>query len=70
MLKIGERVQLHPGLDDWMRGDRYGEVVKLGREQLFRPLNGGALYAARGVYVKLDKSGKVRTYHPERITAL
>lgn len=24
----GQRVQLHPGTDMWMRGDRYGEVVK------------------------------------------
>jgi len=27
---VGERVELHPGLDAWMRGDRFGVVVKLG----------------------------------------
>ena len=28
----GQRVGLHPGLDQWMRGDRYGEVVKTGKK--------------------------------------
>ena len=23
----GDRVQLHPATDDWMRGDRFGQVV-------------------------------------------
>ncbi len=40
---IGRRVELHPATDRWMMGDRYGEIVKVGREYL---------------YVKLDKSGK------------
>lgn len=26
-LKIGARVELHPGLDLWMRGARYGVIV-------------------------------------------
>lgn len=69
-MKVGDRVVLHPGLDDWMRGDRYGEVVKFGQERLFRPLEGGELYAARAVFVKMDKSGKTRTFHPERLTVI
>jgi hypothetical protein len=28
----GMRVGLHPGLDQWMRGDRYGEVTKTGKK--------------------------------------
>lgn len=40
---IGRRVQLHPATDRWMMGDRYGEIIKVGREY---------------IYVKLDKSGK------------
>ncbi len=40
---IGKRVQLHPATDRWMMGDRYGEIVKVGREYMS---------------VKLDKSGK------------
>lgn len=38
--KVGERVELHPGTDLWMRNARYGEVVKVGR---------------KWVHVKLDK---------------
>ena len=31
-LKLGQRVQLHPATDRWMRGDRWGVVYKLGRK--------------------------------------
>lgn len=31
MFKPGDRVELHPGLDLWMRGARYGDVVSIGR---------------------------------------
>lgn len=41
--KAGERVQMHPATDAWMRGDRFGEIVKF--------KDGVAT-------VKLDKSGK------------
>lgn len=30
--KVGQRVQLHPATDRWMRGDRWGVVYKLGRK--------------------------------------
>ena len=47
-LSVGQRVELHPATDLWMRGARYGEIVEL------RP-NGGA----RGVaVVQLDRTGK------------
>ena len=36
-----KRVQLHPATDFWMQGDRYGDVVKVGRKY---------------VHVKLDRS--------------
>ena len=39
----GQRVQLHPGLDLWMRGARYGTVKKIGRDR---------------VHVELDATGK------------
>jgi hypothetical protein len=41
----GTRVQLHPATDAWMRGDRYGTVVK-GR-------------GTNKIAVKLDKSGRI-----------
>jgi hypothetical protein len=40
----GDRVELHPGCDAWMQGDRYGEIVDLQEE-----------YAA----VLMDKSGQI-----------
>ena len=54
---IGRRVQLHPGTDQWMMGDRYGTVVK-------------ALVAEEGkeqpVYrIKLDKSKQHIRVHPK-----
>jgi hypothetical protein len=39
----GKRVELSPATDAWMRGDRYGEVVKV---------------TPQYIHVKMDKSGK------------
>jgi hypothetical protein len=52
---VGERVQLHPGTNRWMMGDRYGEVVKVTREY---------------VHVKLDKSGKTLKFSEGRLLNL
>lgn len=38
--KVGDRVEMHPATDLWMRGARFGNVVKVGRTR---------------VHVKLDK---------------
>lgn len=51
--RVGQRVELHPGTDAWMRGDRYGDIVKIGR---------------RTVYVKMDKSGKILSLMPHNVT--
>jgi hypothetical protein len=40
---VGDRVELHPGTDLWMRGARYGTVVRL------------SLTPKDRVHVKLDK---------------
>ena len=48
-MRVGDRVQTHPGTDSWMSGDRYGEIVKLGR--IF-------------IHVKMDRSGKVLKFSP------
>lgn len=50
--KVGDRVQLHPVTDAWMRGDRYGTVTAIGRYS---------------VSVKLDKSGATRRIAPQLI---
>lgn len=44
-MNIGTRVQLHPVLDAWMRGDRYGVLVRVNPDGTVR--------------VKLDRSGRV-----------
>jgi hypothetical protein len=52
-LKVGDRVQMHPATNAWMRGDRFGEVVAINtrrgtvrvllwkseRKIVFRPIN-------------------------------
>jgi hypothetical protein len=48
----GERVELHPGTDWWMRGARYGVVHKVGREW---------------VHVRLDMTSAVIMLRPGRI---
>lgn len=33
--KKGDRVESHPATDLWMRGLRYGDVVKVGRSKVY-----------------------------------
>ena len=41
MAAKGQRVQLHPATDAWMRGDRYGTIVRIG---------------PKTIHVKMDRS--------------
>jgi hypothetical protein len=50
--RVGQRVQLHPGTDRWMRGDRYGDVARVGRKH---------------VHVKMDRSGQTVRVHPRNL---
>jgi len=68
--KKGERVQLHAATDDWMRGDRYGEVLGYGRKAKYRDRETGVIFELRPVRVKLDKSGKVKRFHPDNVLPL
>lgn len=40
---VGRRVELAPHLDDWMRGDRFGTILRV---------------TGRGFVVKLERSGR------------
>lgn len=62
---IGRRVELSPACDAWMRGDRYGEIVKttMGSRNMLDPRDSANVY----VHVKLDKSGRVRRFHESLI---
>ena len=33
----GQRIQLHPATDQWMQGQRYAEVTKVGRKVITIP---------------------------------
>lgn len=66
-MKIGDRVELHPGTDDWMRGDRYGTVVGFGRSREYVDTFTKKRSSVRPVRVQLDKSGKVKRFHPENV---
>ena len=46
---VGQRVSMHPATDAFMMGDRYGEVVKVGKSK---------------IHVKMDRSGKTRLVLP------
>lgn len=52
---VGNRVQISPAHDAWMRGDRFGEVVKI---------------TDKTVHVRLDKSGKVLRIPRNRPTGI
>lgn len=57
--KAGDRIELHPGMDLWMMGDRYGDVIDV---RPTRPAAG--LESDYAIRVKLDRSGK--TYRVNR----
>lgn len=60
---VGSRVELHPATDDWMRGDRYGDVVGYGRKS-------AKFGGHHPIKVKLDRSGRVKRYHPANLTVI
>jgi len=64
---IGMRVKLHAACDEWMQGDKYGTVVGLGRARMYRDRFSGDFKRVRPVRVKLDRSGRVRRFHPENL---
>lgn len=49
---VGMTVSSHPATDAWMRGDRYGTVVKVGR---------------KFVHVRMNRSGQLRKFHPSNL---
>jgi len=53
--RTGMRVELHPSHDAWMRGDRYATVTRVGNSVVF---------------VRSDKSGRVRWFHPQSLAIL
>jgi len=59
-MRIGERVELHPGTDAWMRGDRFGEIVAVVERH-------GVVTSVR---VKMDKSGRVLRLDASRVEAV
>jgi hypothetical protein len=50
--RVGDRVQLRPHTDLWMRGARYGTVVRLGRVH---------------VHVDVDALGRVWAFDPHNL---
>lgn len=55
MFTENQRVQAHPATDAWMRGDRYGTVVRV---------------TGNLVTVSMDKSGSLITFTDDLVIAL
>lgn len=53
--KIGDRVEIHPATDLWMRGARVGVIIKIGSAQLT---------------IKLDAWNAPVRFHAENIHAI
>ena len=50
--RIGQRVELHPATDRWMRGDRFGTVENIN---------------SMGAWVRFDRSGELGFYRHQNI---
>ncbi len=55
------RVQIPAYADHWMRGDRYGEIVKIVRQRIPGPSGRDA--GREIAHVKLDISGKITSVY-------
>ena len=53
--KIGQRVQISPGYDAWMRGDRYGEIERI---------------TTKSIHIRLDKSKRILKVPVSRPTGI
>lgn len=53
--EVGDRVQVHPAHDYWMKGDRFGVVESIGH---------------RYVSVRMDRSKKLARFVPENLEAV
>ena len=40
----GQRIQLHPATDQWMQGQRYAQVIKVGRKVITVRTDAGHTY--------------------------
>jgi len=52
MIKLHKRVQVKPHLDCWMRGERYGRVVQVGK---------------RWISVRMFATGRIREFSPANL---
>lgn len=67
IFKKGMRVQAYEGTDQWMTGDKYGEVTK----DVFTLAHVNAVLPERRlVPVKMAKSGRTIKFHPCNLKVL
>ena len=55
MYTVGDRVETQAFTTSWMQGDRYGNVVKVGK---------------KWIHVMMDRSNRVRKYTEKQLTPL
>ena len=61
---IGTRVELHRRGGIWIEGDRYGEIVKVGRKYYHEG------FALQYYHVMMDKSGRTLRVSGLRLTCV
>ena len=61
----GDRVQLHP--EEWIQGDKYGVIVGFGRKREYINSFTKERSLERPIRVKLDRSGRIRRFHPDSL---
>jgi hypothetical protein len=53
-IMLGQRVELHPNTDEWMMGDRYGQIIDISSE-------------TGNIRVLMDKSLRELIVHPRNV---
>ncbi|THD11646.1 hypothetical protein [Metallibacterium scheffleri] len=49
--QIGQRIQLHPATDQWMQGQRYAQVIRVGRKVITVKTDAGRTYRLLPQYI-------------------
>jgi hypothetical protein len=53
-IMLGQRVELHPNTDEWMMGDKYGQIIDISSE-------------TGNIRVLMDKSLRELIVHPRNV---
>lgn len=56
--RIGKRLEIHPSLNAWMQGDRYGRIERVSKK-CWNYIDPNDMRNGHRLYVRMDKSRRL-----------